>query len=170
MCCPVILSWVSCPSYPVHLFFYFVVVTLTSHNICCLFHLQKQKEVPSVQLQLSLFCPVVCPGHSIDVLGVLVCLIHHSCPVWSILDLFSFLSYPPALSSRLKVKFHIWSYRPTGTAHAYFKVRAILDKKKYENTVISKIQDSSALNEPKRHLWRKFQQNIRKINFWALMG
>jgi hypothetical protein len=36
------------------------------------------------------------------------------------------VSYPPALSYRLKVKFHIWSYRPTGTAHAYFKVRAMV--------------------------------------------
>ena len=39
---------------------------------------------------------------------------------------FVVVSYPPALSYRLKVKFHIWSHRPTGTAPAYFEVRAMV--------------------------------------------
>ncbi len=39
--------------------------------------------------------------------------------------LFSFLSYPPTLSHRVKRKFYKCSHRPTGTAHAYFKVRAL---------------------------------------------
>jgi hypothetical protein len=56
-CCPVILSWVSCPSYPVlslrTFFLYFVLVAMTSHNNYCHCHLLQQKEVPSVQLQQS---------------------------------------------------------------------------------------------------------------------
>ncbi len=93
---------------------------MTSHNTFCLFHL--------LRFILSNYsrpdgCPIICPGHS-RFPGVLLCLIHHSCPASSVFDLFSLLSYPSILSYRLKVKFCIWSYRPTGTAHAYFKVRA----------------------------------------------
>jgi len=43
-------------------------------------------------------------------------------------------------------------HEPTDTAHAYFKVHALLGKKCGENLVRLKIQYISALNEPKRHL------------------
>ena len=84
-CYPVlgILSLVSC-AVPAHIFFYFVLIEMTSHNTYCLFHLQKTKR--------GAFCPITAVLMAVlsfvldilDVLDVLLCLIHHICPTSSV--------------------------------------------------------------------------------------
>jgi hypothetical protein len=98
---------------------------MTSHNDYCHCHLL-QKRGP--------FCPITAVllavlSFVLGILNVLDVLFMSESSKLSCLVcfyLFSFLSYPPTLSHRVKRKFYKCSHRPTGTAPAYFEVRALV--------------------------------------------